>query len=384
MNFIARLRGNGAKRPLLLMAHSDVVPADPKLWTVPPFSGELRDGFIYGRGAVDTLGLLAAEMSVLIELKERGAVLSRDVIVLAEADEEAGSTGIRWLVDNAYSKIDSEFALNEGGGCERHPSGEMVFGIQTSEKIPTRVMLTAKGKAGHASVPRADNSVVHLARAVVKLAEAEQPVRLTTTTKRYLAELSKLPKYDWLLPLLPQLEDPARSGAAAAEVRRREAELAPILQTAVSPTMLEAGVKVNVIPNAAVAHVDVRRLPGETKDEIYERFRKIIDDPSITIEPDPGQDMPPTEPSSLTTELYRAMEKTFRDAEPKAVVIPFMSMGATDGSFLRAKGMAVYGVPVFERIRGQALAHGNDERIAVDNLDRGTRWLLQLVNQVAQ
>jgi acetylornithine deacetylase/succinyl-diaminopimelate desuccinylase-like protein len=384
MNFIARLRGSGAKRPLLLVAHSDVVPADPTQWTVAPFSGEIRDGVIYGRGTVDTLGLLAAEMSVLIELKNRGARLARDVIVLSEADEEAGSTGMRWLVQNAWPKIDAEFALNEGGSYMDLPTGERIFQVQTTEKIPTRVVLTARGVAGHASIPRADNAVVHLARAVVKLAEADQPVALNTTTRRYLTEISRLAGYEFLGPLLKDLDDPVSSVAAAHKIRELKPELETQLRTSVSPTMLSAGLKVNVIPNTAEGRIDVRRLPTETREEIFARFRTIVNDPAIELAPEGGQSMPPTEPSSMTTELYRAMEKIALASQPKAVVVPVMSSGATDGSFLRQKGMAVYGVPAFQRIPSQALAHGNDERISIANLSLGVRTLLQIVEKVTE
>ncbi|MBV8818505.1 MAG: M20/M25/M40 family metallo-hydrolase, partial [Acidobacteriaceae bacterium] len=204
LNFIARLPAKiqTGKRPLLLIAHSDVVPADRSQWTVPPFAGLIRDNYLYGRGAQDDKSLLAAELAVLVELKQQGTNLKRDVILLSEADEEAGSTGITWLIQNAYSKIDAEFALNEGGASLEPHSGQRVFQIQTSEKVPTRVVLIAKGTAGHGSLPRPDNAVVHLSRAIVHLADADQPVVMNTTTRRYFREMAKLPDYEWLRPLV--------------------------------------------------------------------------------------------------------------------------------------------------------------------------------------
>ena len=376
-NFVARLRGNGSKRPLLLMAHSDVVPADPKLWTVPPFSAEIREGFVYGRGAADDKSLLAAELAVFVDLKRRKVPLNRDVILFSEADEEAGSTGVSWMIANAYSKIDADVAINEGGGAMA-VGDWTVYQVQTSEKIPTRVMLSARGTAGHGSLPRADNPVVHLAEAILKLAKAQQPVKLNTTTRRYFTEMSKLQQYSWLGAYLDQLESDQASEAIAA----RDAEMNAMLRTSVSPTMLTAGSKNNVIPNVAEATVDVRRLPNESKVEIMERFKKIINDPAVEVLPAPGQDMPATEPSSLTTDLYLAMEKIL-SAEPRAKVIPLMSRGATDGSFLRQKGMAVYGAPIFLRDEGGSRAHGNDERMNLDNLTRGTGLLLRIVEEVA-
>lgn len=383
LNFVARLKG-GRRRPLLLMAHSDVVPADRKQWSVDSFSAEVRDGYLYGRGAQDDKSLLAAELAVLVELKRQGTTLDRDIILMSEADEEAGSTGIQWLIRNAWDKIDAEFALNEGGFAVITPSGQRVFQVQTTEKIPSRVILTAHGTAGHGSLPRADNPVVHLARAITRLADADQPVRLNTTSRRYLREISKLSDYQWLAPLLPNLENAQTSTAAANQIRSHDPELAALLHTSVSPTMLTAGMKINVIPNAAEAQVDVRRLPNETREEVLARFRRIVHDPAVEVSPAPGQEMPATEPSSLTTTLYRKMEQIFTSAAPGSVVIPYMVRGATDGSYLRQKGMAVYGVPLFLRQDKESRAHGNDERIGLESFDAGADWLWQIVLAVTR
>ena len=360
LNFIARLKGSGKGRPLLLMAHSDVVPADRSQWTVDPFGAMTKDGVVYGRGAEDIKSLLAAELAVLVEIKRRGVELDRDIILLAESDEEAGSTGITWLIEHAWERIDAEFALNEFGFAQDQSSGERVFQIQTTEKVPTRMRLIARGTAGHGSLPRVDNPVVHLARAITRLADAEQPVALNATTRRYFAELARLPSQAWIAPLLPRLEKPATQTQAASQIRERDPELDAMLHTTVSPTMLEGGVKINVIPNTAEAQLDVRRLPTESEEEVYARFRRIVGDPAVSVEPAGGQRMPATEPSSLTSPLYLAMERIFSASHPRARVVPLLMRGATDGAFLRAKGMAVYGVPVFGR-EGEPRFHGNDE-----------------------
>ena len=381
LNFVARLRGSGKSRPLLLMAHSDVVPVDPKQWTVAAFGGEIRDGYVYGRGAVDDKGLLAAELAVLVDLKRRGVKLDRDIILLSEADEEAGSTGMGWLVANAYAKIDAEFAINEGGGGMM--VGETtVFQVQTAEKIPTRMTLTARGTAGHGSLPRADNPVLHLAEAIAKLARAEQPVRMNTTTRRYFAQMMTLPQYSWLGGYVGKLENEATAAEAAAHIAARDGELNAMLRTSVSPTMLTAGMKNNVIPNVAEAVLDVRRLPTETRQEILARFKKIVNDPAVEVISAAGQEMPATEPSALTTQLYRSIEKVL-GAGAKSKVIPYMSRGATDSSFLRQKGMAVYGAPIFLRDGNESRAHGNDERLGLENLARGTGLLMKIVLDVA-
>jgi len=381
LNFVARIRGARRARPLLLIAHSDVVPADRGQWTVDPFRGEIRDGYIYGRGAVDAKNLLAAELAVMVELKRRNIKLDRDIILLSEADEEAGSTGIQWLTANAWPKIDAEFALNEGGYI-LNSGDNRLFQIQTAEKVPTRITLTARGTAGHGSLPRPDNPVLRLARAIARLSDADQPVRVNTTTRRYLREMAKRSEFAWLAPLLARLENPATAASAANQIRARDPEMDAMLRTSVAATMLRAGMKINVIPNSAEAQMDVRRLPSETREEILTRFRQMINDSSVDVTLAPGQVMPATESSALTTTLYKAIERVV-GLHPDDSLMPFMSRGATDGSFLRARGMAVYGVPIFVKDGPESRAHGNDERISIANLQEGAELLWRIVLEVA-
>jgi len=385
MNFVARLKGNGKNRPLLLMAHSDVVPADRSHWTVDPFAAEIRNGFIYGRGAWDAKSLLAAEMAVMVEIKRRNIRLNRDLILLSEADEETGSSGIQWMVQHAWPKVDAEFGLNEGGAVFLTHDGTHIFQVETSEKIPTRILITARGTAGQAALPRPDNPVVHLSRALVKLADGDEPVRPTGTTRRYLQDLAKLDDYAWLTPLLPRLENPATAQSAAAQIRARDITLDSMLRTTVTPTMLRGGVKINVIPNLAEAQVDVRRLPNETPDEVLARFRQMVNDSAVEITLAPGaQQIEPPAPSSRNSPMFRTLEKTIARIYPhESVVVPYMSGGATDGTFLRSRGMAVYGVPIFLRESGESPAHGNDERIATKTLEDGVELLWQMVLDTA-
>ncbi|HYM11718.1 MAG TPA: M20/M25/M40 family metallo-hydrolase [Bryobacterales bacterium] len=389
-NFVARLKGSGAARPLLLMAHSDVVPAERSQWSVDPFGGVVKDGYIWGRGAQDTKSLLAAELAVFVALKRGGAPLQRDVIFLSESDEEAGSSGIQWMIAHAWDKIDAEFALNEGGFAELLAGGKILYNVQTTEKIPTRVKLVAQGTAGHGSMPRADNAVVHLAQAIVRLAEAEQPVRLNATTREYFHSLAGLPEYAQLAPAFAKLDKRGQAAAARREIVRQSPMLAAMLSTSVSPTMLQAGLKVNIIPTTAEAQVDVRRLPDETAAEVLERFRKIVNDPEVKVEKLAGgdQEMPATEPSSRTSVLYRAIEEVVRqDKGPDGstpAVLPLLLLGATDGAFLRARGMGVYGVPLFPTPVDERRAHGNDERVSVESFAKGVRLLDSIVRKVAQ
>jgi acetylornithine deacetylase/succinyl-diaminopimelate desuccinylase-like protein len=374
LNFLARLPGSGARRPLLLMAHTDVVPAEPSGWTVAPYSGEVRDGFLYGRGALDDKSLLAAELAVLVELKRAGRRLDRDVILLAEADEESASTGIRWILNRARSKIDAELALNEGGFVLDLPSGSRVYHVQTTEKTPMPVILRARGTAGHGSLPLPDNPLLRLSRAIVKLAAADFPVHLNPTTTRYFAEMSRLPEYSWLAPLLPKLP----RADAANQIRARDPELDAQLRTTVSPDVMRAGAVVNVIPSAAEAQLDVRRLPGEAAAEVLARLRRIVADPQVEVAPMPGRDVPATPGSPLP----QSLEAVLRKSHPKAVVAPYMLRGATDGAWLRQRGIPVYGVPIFLRDDRENRAHAVDERISLRSFDEGVALLLQVVTSL--
>lgn len=384
MNFVARLKGSGRGRPLLLMAHSDVVPAERSQWSADPFSAEVRNGIVYGRGAVDDKSLLAAELAVMIEIKRRNVKLDRDLILMSEADEEAGSTGIQWVLQHAPQKIDAEFALNEGGAQMETRDGTRVFEIQTAEKVPARVVITVRGTAGHGSLPRGDNAILHLSRALLKLSEAEQPVRLNSTTRRFLRDLSRLSDYAWLTPLLPRLENSLTAQSASNQIRARDPEIDAMLHTTVTATVLRAGNNFNVIPTIAEAQLDVRRMPGEPREEMMARFRQAVNDSEVELSFAPGQQMTSTEPSPTNSALYKAMERAINNLYPReTLVTPFMSRGATDGSFLRAKGVAVYGVPVFLREPGESRVHSNDERIAQKTVEDGVELLWQMVLETA-
>lgn len=382
-NFVARLKGSGKGRPLLLIAHSDVVPAERSQWTVDPFGGENRNGYIYGRGTQDDKSLLAAELAVMVEIKRRNIKLGRDLILLVEADEEIGNSGVeRMLQHDYFQRIDAEFALNDGGYILETKDGPKIFNVQTTEKIPTGIILTAKSTAAGGPA-RTDNPVLHLLDAMEKLSHAEEPVKLNQTTRRYFRELSKVPEYSWLDAVRRRLDDPAAMSSAAGQIRAHDPELDAMLHTTVTPTLLRGGVNINVIPSTAEGQLDVRRMPGETRDEILTRFRGIVNDPSVDITFAPGQQLPLAEPSSVTTPLYHAMERAIGRMYPRDLVVPFMSRRGTDSSFLRAHGMAVYGVPIFLRESPDGRIHGNDERISSKNLEDGAELLWQIVLETA-
>ncbi len=378
LNFVARIKGAGKGKPLLLMAHSDVVPADRAQWSADPFSAENRNGVIYGRGTVDGKSLLAAELAVMIEIKRRNIKLNRDLILLSECDEEAGSSGIEWMIQHQYGEIDAEFALNQGGYILETKDGPRVFHVATTEKIPTRMILTAKGTSTSGSIPRGDNAVMHLVRALTKLNDAEQPVRLALPTRRYFRELARIPDYNWLEPIRRKLEDPATAQPAASQIRAHDPDLDAMLHTTIVPTILRAGSKINVVPNTAEAQIDVERVPGETREEVLARFKQIVNDPAVDITFAPGPQVPVAEASSTTTALYQALQHAISRIYPRDVVLPYMARVGTDSSFLRSRGMPVYGIPIFLR-EADARAHGIDERISVRNLEEGVELLWQMV-----
>ncbi|HEY1758576.1 MAG TPA: M20/M25/M40 family metallo-hydrolase [Bryobacteraceae bacterium] len=376
LNFVARLKksSGGKGRPLLLMAHSDVAPADAKQWTQNPFGGEIKNGYIYGRGTLNAKSLLAAELAVLVEIKRRNLPLSRDVILVSEVDVEAGMTGIQWLIQNAWPKIDAEFALNEGGSLLESKDGAKIFGVQTMEKIPTRVILTAHGTQGTGALPRPDNPTVHLADAISHLNKADEPIRINSTTRRYLGQLANLSDYAWLGPLLPKLDNSATAQAAAAQIGSHDAELDAMLHTTISFGT----------PVANEEQLDVRRMPSETREEVLARLRQIVNDPSVDVAFAPGPPPPTAQASLRTTDLYKAMERAIARIYPRdAVVTPYMSRGATDSGFLRSRGVPVYGVALFLREPGESKVRGIDERITPKALEDGVELLWQIVQETA-
>ncbi|HLH44249.1 MAG TPA: M20/M25/M40 family metallo-hydrolase [Bryobacteraceae bacterium] len=377
LNFVARLRGDGKGRPLLLFAHSDVAPADRQQWTINPFGGELRGGFIYGRGATDAKNLLAAHMAVMVEIKRRNLKLSRDLILVSEADQEGGSAGIQWLIQNAWPKIDAEFALGGGGSIFEAKDGTRVFQVETLEKPLMHVLLTARGAPRGGS----QGAIVRLSEAITRLSRAnsEQPLRFNATTRRYFRGLSNLEDYDWLAPLWPKLESAATMQSAASQIRMRDPELDEMLRTTIKPASQKSGTN-----ELAEAVVEVRRMPSETRDEILDRLRQIVNDSAVEISFAPGAQAVATDPSSTMTPLYSAMRRVIDRIYPHdAVVLPFMARNFTDASYLRARGMPVYGVPLFVREPGDRGARGGDERIAAKSLDEGVELLWQMVLETA-
>jgi acetylornithine deacetylase/succinyl-diaminopimelate desuccinylase-like protein len=379
-SIVARLKGSGKKRPLLIMGHEDVVPVDRAHWTVEPFAATERDGLIYGRGASDDKAMVAANLEVFLQLKRMRVPLDRDVIFLSEASEEMSSpAGMATLVDRYWDKIDCEFALNEGGGSLVENGKVKYFGVATAEKLPRGARLEAAGSSGHGSVPRVDNAVIHLAAAVAKAGIWDTPARLNETTREFferLATISPPEEAAWYRNILdPKVQE---------ELKHKKPQYYSMVRTSVVPTMLKAGLKSNVIPPTAEATLDIRALPDEDLGKFREMLAGIINDPQVkVVAEDTALSMPPAPPSKLGTEMFAALERAQKEVSPDAITLPIMTTGATDSSFLRARGVQAYGIGVPKTEEESRGVHGNDEHIETKQLGLFVRYLFAAVTAVA-
>jgi acetylornithine deacetylase/succinyl-diaminopimelate desuccinylase-like protein len=385
-NLVARLKGNGAKRPLLVMAHTDTVNVDAKKWTFPPFSATRDGGYVYGRGTVDDKDNVAAALMTLLALKRQKVPLERDVIVLFESGEEGATrVGIQFMVNQHFKEIDAEYCYAEGGSVTRIGGQVKYASVQTLEKIPRAIQLTARGPAGHGSVPLETNAVTHLSDAVGKVAAWVPPIRLNETTGSYFKRLATLSTPEeaerYRAVLSP---DPSVSGPADAYFRKHEPRHASMLRTSVSPTIFQAGYRVNVIPSEATATLDVRVHPDEDPQTVLDEVKKVIDDPSVEVAY-AARDVRPHGTSKLGTDAFNAIEQNVT-RHYNAVTLPTMSTGATDMAYLRAKGIQCYGVGPATDIEDGPKgfgAHSDQERILESELHRFVRFHYDIVVDLA-
>lgn len=375
-NLVARLRGNGRKQPLLIMGHTDTVNVDPKKWKHPPFSAHREGGYIYGRGTIDDKDNVTAALMTMLLLHRSKVPLDRDVIFLAEAGEEGSvKHGIEFMVREHFDAIAAEFCLAEGGSVVRTGGKIQYASIQTTEKIPNRIRLVARGVAGHGSVPLRSNAVVHLARAVAAIADWQTPMRLNETTRAFFERLATI----------SSAEDAARyravlkgdeSGAAQEYFAEKEPRFHSTLRTSISANMITGGYRVNVIPSEAEATLDVRALPDENMDAFIAQLRKIVNDPAIEIERANGHSRPGAAPSRLNTEAFEVLEAANK-RHYGVITLPTMSTGATDMAFLRARGIQCFGIgPMVDSEDGPRGfgAHSDQERILEEALHRFVRY----------
>jgi len=385
-NLIARIKGNGSKRPLLIMGHSDTVKVDPAKWTIPPFSGARVDGYVYGRGVIDDKSDLFAAMMTTILLKRTGAKLDRDVIFVTEAGEEGSSGfGIGYLISDHWTEIDAEVCLAEAGGVTRR-GGKAVFSmIETTEKVPRGATLVAKGVAGHGSRPMRSNAILHLSAAVEKIAMWDPPMRLNDTTRTYFEKLAGISEPEQA-QRFRDLLDPAKSAAVREYMAVHEPTFYSMLHTSISPNIIQGGFQSNVIPSEATATLDIRALPDENIDAFYDMMRKVINDPAVQVVPgNRAGGRPVPAPSSINSDTYRALEAAFRKVYG-VPVLPLMQTGATDMAQLRAKGVQCYGVgPMVDEedtLKGFGI-HSDQERMPEESVYKHLQLFWQAVTSIA-
>ena len=376
-NLVTRVRGNGSKRPILIMGHTDVVGVQREKWAEDPFGGARKDGWIYGRGTLDDKDNVVAGMMMMIMLNRYGVELDRDIIFLAESGEEGTpEVGINYMVEHHWDKIEAEFCLAEGGGNVLEDSGVSIVGIQTAEKKPRRATLVARGTAGHGSVPRLDNPVTALADAVAKMGNWRTEMRLNPTTRAYFDRMATIsePEDAWRFR---NIENPEETEAIQDWFLENYPYHYSVLRTSVVPTMLDGGFRRNVIPSEAQAVLDIRMLPDEDVDAFYDQMREIIDNPNVEVVP-AAIYRPESPPSPVDNEMFQTLEGVANRMYPDAAVIPRMSTGATDMAQVRAKGVPSYGLGAIrsvEEINSGNGAHGDNERVSEESV----RQMVQFV-----
>ena len=382
VNLIARLPGSGNEKPLLLMSHADVVPADAAKWSHPPFRADLADGYIWARGAIDDKAHGIMALMTMLALKRQKIPLRRGLEIMVNADEEVGGQqGAAWMVANHWQSIDPAFAVNEGGGGRLNYLGStgVTFAIAVAEKRVMWLRLTAHGKAGHGSEPNADNPNLILINALNRLLSVKPPLQLSpifNQAMKGIAPRMSFPDSFELAHLeLPLMMRAALSGPLSDYMAQA------LMRDTIAPTMLSSGLKVNVIPSTAEATLDCRLLPGSDPEAFLQRMRRLMDDPRISIEFIQRPDLAP--PSPVEGEAWKAIENVVRRDFTDSIAVPSMTAGGTDSRFLRLKNVPAYGfVPIVLDRQESARIHGVDERLSVENLNRGIRATYDLAVQL--
>lgn len=372
---VARLRGTGKHtKAIILLSHMDVAPADAKRWKVPPFSGEVKNGEIWGRGAIDAKGPGVIELMAMLAIKRAGILLKRDVLFIATGDEEEGGRkGAGWFVEHQrkiYS--DAGYLLNEGGGIMLTPKGHRLYEVSVTEKTPLWIRLSAEGPGGYASVPPNETAVARLVAALSRLIAYRAPVHIIDPVRDYFRAMAKLdggPRQ--FADIVHALRHPAY---------RREFLAVPrynaMVRDTVTPTMLGASPKINLIGPTAWAEVDCRLLPGENRKKFLDKIRHVIDDDKIKI--DVLLNVPAVSSPSRGFLMNAIKAVAWRDHH--ATVIPMMATALTDSRYFRAKGITAYGfIPIELTPSLERTVHGNNERVGVNELGGGIRRMVELL-----
>lgn len=370
---VARLSGDGSRgKALILLNHTDVVPFEREYWTVEPLGGDVRDGYVWGRGAQDMKGMGIMELVTFLLHKRHGLPLKRDLVFMAVADEEAGSEyGVEFLDREHPDLLDCEYVINEGGGGSTEVLGKQrnTFNIGVSEKGPLWLTLRAHGRPGHGSVPHEDNAADRLVRALHRIQEWQRPLQPAPEVREYFQQLYEA-----------GIIDRAPTDEVLAEFARTNPRMRSVQMNSISLTTLNAGVKHNVIPATAEATLDIRLIPGYDADQFIRELTEVIGDEKVEIEQTFASSTPP---SRLDTELYEVITREAKRAVEDAVVVPGVSTGFTDSRVFRRRGVTAYGfVPTLTGPADQGRVHGNDERLSIENLRLGMQILHHTVRGI--
>jgi len=381
-NIIARLKGNGSKRPIILLNHTDVVTAEPASWEVDPFSAVIRNGYIYGRGALDMKNEGLLHLMTMILLKQEGPPLSRDVIFLGTADEEVNDEGSLWMIANKSDLFkNAEYLLTEGGDNLLHDGAVRIVGVDVAEKAPFWLRVTAGGLPGHGSRPVADSATNRLIRAMSRILDWETPVKLLPAVEKYFRDIAPLqpqPLRSQFANIRESLKDPAFARSLTSQ---REYNF--LLRNTISITMLSGSKQTNVIPNAATCNIDVRLLPGESPEDFLKALTAVIADSTIKI--DNVNRFKPPNSSPVDTELFSLIARRTKANHPNAVITTKMLSGYTESQLYRQLGIVAYGwAPIYTTPDDDEGVHGNNERISVKNVREGTREFYEVVRDISR
>ena len=381
MNLVVRLRGTGAKKPILLLAHTDVVEAKREDWTTDPFQFIEKDGFYYGRGTGDDKAQAAVWIANLIQYKREGFKPDRDIIVALTADEEGGGpfSGIEWLLKNHKDLIDADLALNEGGYGEIVRGKKIANDLQVSEKYVLNFRFEVRNKGGHSSMPVKDNAIYHLAGALQNLSNFGFPLKTNAVTAAYFTEMAKLDDG-------PRKDDLGKIAGGSQDAMARVADASPswngTLRTTCVATMLEGGHALNALPQLAAATVNCRVLPEDSPEYVLSELKRVVNDAQVSVTP--LGDMTKGPASPMRPDVLNAVRDITSTMWPGVETVPTMVMGATDGRFLRIVGIPTYGVQGFFMDRDDIRFHGRDERLLVTSYYEGQAFLYELVKRLAK
>jgi len=379
-NLVARYRGTGAKEPIILLAHIDVVEAEREDWNLDPFVLNEDENYYYGRGTIDDKAMAAIFIANIIRYKREGFVPNRDIVVALTSDEETGgSNGVNWLLENHPDLIAGAFAINEGGYGQLWDGVPLVNTIQVSEKIFASFQLTARNPGGHSSLPRSDNAIYDLAEALLHIRDFQFPIELTSTMRlsfQRQAEINTGQRADDFRALL---ENPIPEESL--QRLTSEAAINAQLRTTAVATLLDGGHASNALPQSAVATINVRMMPGTDPQDVLRTLTEVVNNPDLEVAYRGGGDL--SEPSPLTEEILGAMEAATDQLWPGVTVIPVMSTGATDGAKMRNAGIPTYGVSGLFVDRNDMRIHGQDERLLKTSFYGGYEFLYRLTKELS-